>query len=307
MVEIILITGFLGSGKTTFINWLLTNNPNQKISVILNEFGSINLESQFINKDNRNNIVEIANGCMCCVAKNDIPRVINFILNNSPETKYILIEASGLSDPDPVKDSLKDITLKSKVVLKEILCIVDAINFEKSLHKNQIVMSQIGDADKIIISKIAKTTKENIENVQSIIKNQNLDNQILIWDDKLSAQMFFDPNNSNSNTSKNIQSTDPQSLHNAHQHEHYDEIWFESEKEFDLDQFRVTMNSLPDNILRIKGIIKLYGNKILVQYVQGSLELQYTDEVTNTSHLLIIGNNLNENQLKTTFEECLIN
>jgi G3E family GTPase len=67
------------------------------------------------------------------------------------------------------------------------------------------------------------------------------------------------------------------------------------------------MNSLPDNILRIKGIIKLYGNKILVQYVQGSLELQYTDEVTNTSHLLIIGNNLNENQLKTTFEECLIN
>lgn len=103
---VLLVTGFLGSGKTTFLNWLIQTHPNIKISLILNEFGDVKLESQFIKEHEGGEVIELANGCMCCVANSDIPRIVRLILENAPHTEYIVIEASGLSDPDPIREVL---------------------------------------------------------------------------------------------------------------------------------------------------------------------------------------------------------
>ena len=153
-VNIVLVTGFLGSGKTTFLNYVIANFKNHGISLILNEFGDVKIESNFITEDGLGEIAELSNGCMCCVAKSDIPRVVNYIIEKSPSTEYIFIEASGLSDPDPIKDILiSGIGGNVKYLLN--ICVIDSKNFFDLKDKHPLILSQAGEADVILLSKVS--------------------------------------------------------------------------------------------------------------------------------------------------------
>src|SRR3989344_8256016 len=111
----------------TFLNWLIHTHADQRISIILNEFGDVKLESQFVEEKDAF-ITELASGCMCCVAKSDIPHVIYLILDKSPQTEYILIEASGLSDPTPIHAALSGPELSDVIFFDKTIAIIDAIN-----------------------------------------------------------------------------------------------------------------------------------------------------------------------------------
>jgi G3E family GTPase len=288
-IPILLVTGFLGSGKTTFINWLLHSLPNTKMSLILNEFGDIKLESQFIQQDQKTEIVELANGCMCCVAKSDIPRSIKLILERSPQTEYIVIEASGLSDPDPVYDALQSDELSSLVSLDSILCIVDTVNFEKNRQEHSIVMSQVGDANSILLSKIEAAGAEKTNQTKQFLERIGIGTHVVLWDEKMKPNFFI-------NTESNQPEQDAkQGSESHHQHEKYDEFWFTSAKQLDLSKYTEYMQRmLPESVVRSKGWINDNGKKILVQYVAGKLDLQPAEwgEEKPSTALLFIGKEL---------------
>mgnify|MGYP005852950931 CR=1 FL=1 len=134
IIPVTLITGFLGSGKTTLINRILQMRPKTKISVILNEFGDVSLESQFV-KGHEGDIFELSNGCMCCVAQEDFVRVVRWILDQKPETEHVLIEASGSSDPLPVISTFRESDVADKIQLTTVACVLDAENFFESKEK----------------------------------------------------------------------------------------------------------------------------------------------------------------------------
>jgi len=304
-IPVLLVTGFLGSGKTTFLNWLIHTHPDLKISLILNEFGDVKLESQFIKEHSGGEVVELANGCMCCVAKSDIPRVINLILEKSPQTQSIVIEASGLSDPDPIHDALRSSELTESVSLESILCIVDATNFEKTKDEHAIIMSQIGDADAIILSKVEEAGEETTQRVKSFIESIGIGTKVLLWDKNLAPELFL------TSSKQLVAKEENQNKDHEHHHEHekYDEFWFKSDKQINLSKFIQTMNNLPPNIIRSKGYINSNGKKIMIQYVANKLEtneLEWADEKPNTA-VLFLGKELNIERLMQNLTTSEIN
>ena len=301
-VPVLLVTGFLGSGKTTFLNWLIQTHPDLKISLILNEFGDIKLESQFIKEHSGGEVAELSNGCMCCIAKSDIPRVVNLILDKSPETEYIVIEASGLSDPDPIRDAIHGPSLSDKIYLENTVCIVDAINFEKTRDEHGIVMSQVGDADIVILSKVKEAGKETTNRVKEFIESIGINTRVIMWDENLSPEMFLGVQPS----AKTVGDEEQDEHEHDHVHEKYDEFWFESENEIDIKKFAKVMENLDPSIVRSKGFIKSDGNKYMVQYLPGKFELIESDwnRETPGTAVLFLGKELNTQTLQNSLSAC---
>jgi G3E family GTPase len=313
-VPVLLLTGFLGSGKTTFLNWLIYKHPEKKVSVIVNEFGDVKLESQFIEKKEVL-VTELPSGCMCCVAKSDIPHTILFILDNAPLTEYILIEASGLSDPEPIREVLTSPMLAHQIFFDKTITIVDAENFDQTKEKYPIIMNQIADSELILISKLSRTTKENVEVLINQLKKLT-DTPILEITDDLNPDLFL-TKLPRPITDKTPLSKKPEQLidyTSHHSHEDYDSLWFESEKSVNLRAFETVMHHLPNGIVRAKGLIQVTdeegeSRKLLVQYVNGRVEIQansWEPGQKKQTALIFLGKNFDRIELNTRLDACLV-
>lgn len=306
-IPTLLITGFLGAGKTTFINWLLTKHPEKKISIILNEFGDIKLESQFV-KNASGEVVELANGCMCCVARVDVPRVISYITEHAPATEHLLIEASGLSDPEPVTAMLKGLgTYGGSIRYDANLCIVDALNFDRMRKDHPIILSQVGDADMVLISKVSEAGTEKTGQLKSFLENLLDHAAVILFDDSLSPDVFLDPPLTASDHPTVLRPAGPE-----HIHERVQTYWFTSRKPMDFNRLSEVFSALPDGIIRAKGYVwceatDLVPEKILVQYIGSRhefIQAQWKDGEAKTTAILFIGNNFDCGILDSLLKGC---
>lgn len=325
MTPILLITGFLGSGKTTFVNWLLASKPDLKISVILNEFGDIKLESFFV-KQRTNSVMELANGCLCCVAKSDIPRAIRYVLSNSPDTEYLIIEASGLSDPDPVRAALQSSELAKLVYLDSTVCLVDTTSFSAARTAHPIINAQLAETDIILLNKTQLTPKDEVQQINQLLKRMLPDIQVWEFADNLSADIFLPSITMSTSVSPNRDSKKiHQNLHHSaeqnhnHQHDHtdihsqYQTFWYQTNKNLNIDQLLNTLKLLPTNILRVKGIVvnKLASQianqttTVLVQKVGKHVQAEqvFQTQTTQTT-ILFIGTNLETKQITNKIDSC---
>ncbi len=308
-VPILLLTGFLGSGKTTFLNWLLEKHPDLHISVVLNEFGDIKLESQFL-KQQSDEVVELANGCMCCVAKSDVPRVIQYILDHSPKTEHIIVEASGLSDPDPLMEAFHILSEQGRVRLDTIACLVDVLNFEKQRTEHGLVTSQIAEADVVILSKTQLAPAEQTEKVKTLIRQMLPNTRILEFNDNLSPELFLD-------VTKSLSTKDYDKVDHDHEHHHMHEamqtFMYQSDKKIDFNKLQQLYRALPVEIIRSKGMVQAQFDdktteKVLIQYVGTRaefLEEKWKFGEKKQTALLFIGTKFDEGELKKRLDECI--
>ena len=110
VVPIMLLTGYLGSGKTTLVNNILSNNKGYRFAVIVNDIGEVNIDASLIQKggivtEEQNNLVALSNGCICCSLQTDLLEQIAE-LTKSNQFDYIVIEASGVCDPFPIAQTI---------------------------------------------------------------------------------------------------------------------------------------------------------------------------------------------------------
>eukprot|EP00892_Ulva_mutabilis_P008540 jgi/Ulvmu1/6058/UM027_0036.1 len=139
-VPVTLITGFLGAGKTTLVNYILTENHGYRIAVILNEIGDQRgiekalLQDEGGGKQNVDEWVELTNGCLCCSVKDDFVNALESLMLQQSVFDYILIETTGLANPGPVAAALwTDEEVEAGVVLDCIVTVVDAKNIRRQL------------------------------------------------------------------------------------------------------------------------------------------------------------------------------
>ena len=124
------VTGFLGAGKTTLIRHLLQNANGKRIAVVVNEFGDVGIDGEIlkgcgIEDCPEENIVELANGCICCTVADDFVPAIDQILAREPRVDHILIETSGLALPKPLVQAFQWPTVKSRVTVDGVVAVVD--------------------------------------------------------------------------------------------------------------------------------------------------------------------------------------
>ena len=146
------IGGFLGAGKTTLINRLLTADHGLRLAVLVNDFGAINIDASLL-KSARKDTIELTNGCVCCTMSGDLFYAIGDMLDRTPRPDHVIVEASGIADPARI----------AAVALAErdlryagIVTVVDALNFPRYLADPRIadqVRAQITCADLLAVSK----------------------------------------------------------------------------------------------------------------------------------------------------------
>ncbi|HSI39700.1 MAG TPA: cobalamin biosynthesis protein CobW [Xanthobacteraceae bacterium] len=125
-----IVTGFLGSGKTTLIRHLLSNAGGRRLAVIVNEFGDVGIDGDIlkgcgIEACPEENIVELANGCLCCTVADDFVPALDALLALTPKIDHIVIETSGLALPKPLVQAFHWPAIRSRVTVDGVVAVVD--------------------------------------------------------------------------------------------------------------------------------------------------------------------------------------
>jgi len=153
-VPILLVTGFLGAGKTTFINGLLQDAGGLRIAAIVNDFGSINIDAALL-ETATDEVIGLKNGCICCSLQGDLLRTLRQVMvQGAPD--LIVVEASGVADPQGIVQALMDPVLWQAARLDSIVCVVDAEDLQEAPARWQdpLWQAQVAAADIIQLSKV---------------------------------------------------------------------------------------------------------------------------------------------------------
>jgi len=157
-VPVTLLVGFLGSGKTTLANRILSEQHDQRIAVIVNEFGDVGIDGQLIMSVD-DNVVELRNGCLCCTVQGDLADTLQQLLVRRHQTvdakpfERIVIEASGLASPGPVlQRMLVDPALHAQVHVDGVITMAHAKHIVQQLEDNPEASEQVAYADHIIVN-----------------------------------------------------------------------------------------------------------------------------------------------------------
>jgi G3E family GTPase len=152
-ISVTIITGFLGAGKTTFINQILKKNPDIQFALVENEFGDVSIDTKLVKGLDASQMFELKQGCICCTISDEYELVLLELAERFPNVEHLLIETTGVADPAPViRPFFRDEKLHSVYQFNGTVCLVDAINFENSPEK-EITIKQVAVADLILVSK----------------------------------------------------------------------------------------------------------------------------------------------------------
>jgi G3E family GTPase len=152
-VPILLVTGFLGAGKTTVVNQLLAQAEGRRIAAVVNDFGAINIDAELI-EGASDGVVSLSNGCICCSLEGDLLRTLATLLRRDPRPELIVIETSGVADPSDIVRNLMDPVISREAPLETVLCVVDATARPEAMTKDALLRSQLRAADIVALSKV---------------------------------------------------------------------------------------------------------------------------------------------------------
>lgn len=152
-VPILLVTGFLGAGKTTVVNHVLSHAEGRRIAAVVNDFGAINIDAELI-AGASDGVVSLSNGCICCTLEGDLLRTLATLLRRDPKPEFIVIETSGIADPADIVRNLMDPVIWREAPLEAVLCVLDAATSPAALNDDALLRSQLRVADVIALNKV---------------------------------------------------------------------------------------------------------------------------------------------------------
>ncbi|WP_159566530.1 CobW family GTP-binding protein [Budvicia diplopodorum] len=158
-LPVTILTGFLGSGKTTLINHLLEQYPDERIAIIENEFGAVGVDGGLLGKHSAIEVIELTNGCVCCSVRGELTEALHDLLNRRDTGALrfdrLLLETTGLADPAPIIQTFfVDEILRQRLQLDAVVTLVDAEHAQKQLTEHRVAVSQVGFADRLILTKL---------------------------------------------------------------------------------------------------------------------------------------------------------
>ncbi|KMZ66853.1 Cobalamin synthesis protein P47K [Zostera marina] len=335
-VGITVITGYLGSGKSTLVNYVLNAKHGKKIAVILNEFGEeIGVERAMINEGDEGALieewVELANGCVCCTVKHSLVQALEQLVQRKDRLDHILLETTGLANPAPLASILwLDEQLESAVILDAIITVVDARNIFKQLseYKESSTFSeafqQIVFADVIIVNKIDLVSSSDsgfLENLEKEIKAINSLATIIHSDHcQVDLAVILDKNAYNAvNTEhvvhfeKLLEDSKSSSANQGCHNKNVRTVCLCKDQQVDVNMVRLWLEDIlwekqgDMDVYRCKGILNVLNSDKLhtLQAVREIYDIvptrEWNKDENRTNKIVFIGHNLDEKILNDTF------
>jgi G3E family GTPase len=167
-----IITGFLGSGKTTAINHLLKHKPDgERWAVLVNEFGQVGIDGSLIRQQDGIEVKELAGGCLCCALGPSLPITLATLLRRFRPDR-LLIEPTGLGHPARIVDTLQGEHFASVLDLRSIICLLDpAVLHQPEVLQQPGFLDQLNLADIVVLNRIDLSSNEDIEEARALSAN----------------------------------------------------------------------------------------------------------------------------------------
>ena len=339
-LPVTVITGFLGSGKTTLIRHLMQNPGGKRLAVIVNEFGDVGvdgdiLKSCAIPECPAENILELANGCICCTVADDFIPTIEALMALSPQPEHILIETSGLALPKPLLKAFDWPDIRSRITVDGVIALadaeaiaagrfapsIDAVEAQRAADDSldhetplsEVFEDQIACADLILLTKPDLAGADGIEKAKEIIKaeaprplpvvevTEGVVDPRIILGLEAAAEDDMDARPSHHDAPHD------------HDHEDFDSIVVELNEVQHPEALarRIEQLAKEQNILRVKGYAAVQDKpmRLLVQAVGSRVRTQFdrpwSTQEPRTGRLVVIGehDNINRTAIEATLME----
>lgn len=152
-VPVTILTGFLGAGKTTLLNRLLTGEHGLRVAVLVNDFGSLNIDADLVVGVDERDVVSLANGCVCCTIRDDLVEAVAKVLGRPEAPQHVVLEASGVADPAGIAMTFLDSVHRARLRIDSIICVIDASQVSAAPEQEQLKLWQIACADMVVLNK----------------------------------------------------------------------------------------------------------------------------------------------------------
>ncbi len=325
-VPVTLLVGFLGSGKTTLANRILSEQHDQRIAVIVNEFGDVGIDGQLIVGVD-DNVVELRNGCLCCTVQGDLADTLRQLLVRRRQTvdakpfERIVIEASGLASPGPVlQGMLVDPALHAQVQVDGVITMAHAKHIVQQLADHPEASEQVAYADHIILNHCDQCEGDELAAAEASIHacNQQADieraTRAAVDVVRVLNKQTWDSARVKEALEHGVLCCD-----HAHDHDHdhlhtqgVGTLALRAEAPMDLPRLNMWLlclsKRMSHELMRLKGILNCqsHDQAVVIQGVYQWLEVrQEAGEPPAESVLVLIGRHLDAEELSRAWADCI--
>lgn len=300
--RLVIVTGFLGSGKTTFLQNFIDhmNRNNRFVAVIQNEIGEVGLDGGLLDHDYA--VTEIDEGCICCTLVGNLKTALRQVMTEfHPDT--IMLETTGLANPLNLLDELTEVA--DMVAFDSVTTLVDGPNLAGVLEESQIARDQIRAADVVLLNKTDLLDADQVENIEAMISAINPKAPVarVSHGDINPALLYGDDPDQMAAFATEVAAKDAD-----HQHEHFTTCKLEFPNPLDPQKLGDALAAVPSGVFRLKGIVNVVGHDRpqVVQMVAGRFEVSDhpgQEKVIQPGYLVCIGKDLNAETLQALFDE----
>ncbi len=343
-IPVTVITGFLGAGKTTLVRNLLQNTQGRRIAVIVNEFGEVGIDGELLRDcqvcdeeentaDSSNNILELANGCLCCTVQEEFLPTMQALIKRRDQIDCVVIETSGLALPKPLVQAFRWPEIRTGATVDGVVTVVDcealangdlvgdleALEAQRQADDSldhetpieELFEDQLGCADMVVLTKADRVNADQLTKVKKWLAGELSDGVKVLpcQNGELNPDVLL---GFNAAVEDNLDSRHSHHDHEA-EHEHDDDI---TSVPLTLDQAfepkalvqKLTQLVNEQEIYRIKGFVAVPGKsmRLVLNGVGKRFDYFYdrpwrTDEPRQTK-LVVIGHNLNPADIRAIVE-----
>lgn len=333
-LPVTIITGFLGAGKTSLLNKLISKHPEKKFAIIENEFGQTGIDGGLIAAAS-DAIFELNNGCICCSLGDDFLQTLEKLLGSSYEFNHLLIETTGIADPLGIVDAfISGNPIQQKFRIDSVVCVADAANMEDLIDEQPEIRKQLALADLVLINKTDCVHSDYLSELTSMIQSINplakiypttygqiADIEVLDTFSfsgeaiEKSALSFCKADwNGNDHPVKKSFIHNPLNTNSLHQHD-ISTVGFTFKGSFDVNKFGLWMQNFlyfnQDTVFRVKGIMSFSNTED--QFVFHAVRSSFMFEVGKPwgneerfSKLVFIGKKLSGKELEINLLQLLV-
>jgi G3E family GTPase len=332
--SVIIVTGFLGAGKTTLVNRILTGDHGHRIAVIVNEFGEVGIDHHLLIASDQE-VIQMNNGCICCSVRGDLLRSLFELTAHRARFDTVIIETTGLAEPAPVAQTLyADERIRSEFALEGVITVVDAKHVAAQLEESAEACEQIAFADLIVLNKTDLAAPEELDLIEQRLgslnrvakihrtKNSELDLDIVFGvegadlEQRIDAAVDAHDAHAHDGGRHNGHDDHKRDHHRHHNHlQNIETVCIVQPGELDGMKlsiwFRSQIAEFGANLLRMKGLLNLRGDpdQFLFQGVRMEFEGRpgraWSADEKRLNRLVFIGRNLDQDAITRGFTDCL--